>query len=308
MLYQHLFWFYSHPAVYIMILPAMGIVSEIIPVFARKPVFGYKAIAYSSCAIAFLGFFVWAHHMFVAGMTMSAGIPFMISSMIIAVPSAIKVFNWIATIYRGSVVYTVPMLFASLGFVGMFTIGGLSGIYLASVPVDMDLHDTYFVVAHFHYVLFGGSMMAIVAGIFYWYPKMVGRMYNEKMGLWMFWLYFIGSNLTFFPMHFMGIAGMPRRVYEYNPSLQLLNQMSTIGTYIIAVAVILMVYNLVVSAFKGKKVGNNYWVEPQTLEWTISSPPPEHNFDVIPVVTAAPYEFGEGSKAHKKLEESVTAG
>ncbi|MDB5084770.1 MAG: cytochrome ubiquinol oxidase subunit [Bacilli bacterium] len=292
MLYQHLFWFYSHPAVYVLILPAMGIVSEIIPVFARKPIFGYKAIAYSSCAIAFLGFFVWAHHMFVAGMAIGSGVPFMISTMIIAVPSSIKMFNWLATLWKGSISYKTPMLLCTLGFMGLFTIGGLSGIFLAAVPIDLGAHDTYFVVAHFHYVVFGGSMMAILAGLFYWFPKVTGRMYNEKLGVVMFWFYFIGTNLTFFPMHFMGLAGMPRRVYTYDPALQGLNELSTIGSYIISVGVILMVVNLVHSAFKGVKVGDNPWVDAQTLEWKTSSPPPHHNFDEIPVVTAAPYEFG----------------
>ncbi|HEU4964738.1 MAG TPA: cytochrome c oxidase subunit I [Bacilli bacterium] len=304
MMYQHLFWFYSHPAVYVMIIPAMGIVSEIIPVFARKPVFGYKAIAYSTVGIGVLGFFVWAHHMFVSGMSLSAGIPFMVTSMIVAVPSAIKVFNWLATLWGGQIKFTTPMLFSSLGFVGLFTIGGLSGIFLGSVPIDMNLHDTYFVVAHFHYVLFGGSMMAIVAGVYYWFPKVTGRMYNEKLGLWSFWLYFIGTHVTFFPMHFIGLGGMPRRVFYYDPSLQTLNQIATIGSYLIGVASLLFVINIAVSCYKGAKVGNNPWGA-QTLEWTVSSPPTEFNFLEMPVVDAYPYEYGEGAKKPKNIEPGI---
>ncbi|AMA71870.1 MULTISPECIES: cytochrome c oxidase subunit I [Aneurinibacillus] len=294
MLYQHLFWFYSHPAVYIMVLPAMGIVSEIIPVFARKPIFGYHAIAYSSIAIGFLGFLVWAHHMFVAGMPLATGVPFMVTSMIIAVPSAIKIFNWLATLWRGSNVFTTPMLFVTLGFMGLFTIGGLSGIYLAAVPIDIHMHDSYFVVAHFHYVLFGGSMMAVLGGIFYWFPKITGRMYNEKLGKTVFWLYFIGTNLTFFPMHYIGMMGMPRRVFQYDPAagMQVANQIATFGSYLIGIAAIMMVVTIIVSLRIGAKAPANPWGA-QTLEWTVSSPPPEHNFIEMPYVTAAPYEFGE---------------
>jgi cytochrome c oxidase subunit I len=304
MLYQHLFWFYSHPAVYVMILPAMGIVSEIIPVFARKPIFGYRAVAYASVAIGFLGFFVWAHHMFVAGMKVDAGTPFEISSMVIAVPSAIKIFNWLATMWRGANVYTTPMLFVTIGFLGLFTIGGLSGVYAAAVPVDMHVHDTYFVVAHFHYVLFGGSMMGVLGGIYYWFPKVFGKKYNEKLGKWIFWLYFIGTNLTFMPMHFLGLAGMPRRVYTYDPQYTWLNQITTLGAYVLAVAVLMMIYNFVHSALRGEEAGANPWGDAQTLEWTVSSPPPEHNFDTIPVITASPYEFGVSEWA-KKEQHSI---
>jgi len=307
MLYQHLFWFYSHPAVYVMIVPAMGIVSEIMPVFARKPIFGYKAIAYSSVTIGLLGFTVWAHHMFVAGMSISAGIPFMVTSLIIAVPTAIKIFNWLATLWGGQIVYTTPMLFSSLGFIGLFTIGGLSGIFLGNVPVDMHLHDTYFVVAHFHYVIFGGSMMAILAGLFYWFPKVTGRMYYEKFGQLAFWMYFVGTNLTFAPMFFAGMAGMPRRVFFYQPELLFVNQLATAGSYLLAFATLLLVINLTVALFKGAKASQNPFGA-QTLEWTnASSPPTEFNFEALPIVTAYPYEFGEGKVKTKSVDdEGVT--
>ncbi|MCL6452352.1 MAG: cytochrome c oxidase subunit I [Alicyclobacillus sp.] len=289
MLYQHLFWFYSHPAVYIMIVPAFGIISEVLPVFSRKPIFGYHAIAYSSVAIGFLGFFVWAHHMFVAGMQMSEGIPFMISSMIIAVPTSVKIFNWLATMWRGAVEYTVPMMFASLGFIGSFIIGGFSGVIVAAVPLDMQLHDTYFVVAHIHYVLFGGSVMTIMAGLHFWYPKVTGRMYSKKLGYLGFWLYFIGTQVTFFPMHLLGLAGMPRRIASYDPAFQFWNDVCTVGAYILGLGTLVIIYNLLYHAKRGPKVGPNPWVA-RTLEWQTSSPPPEHNFDEIPVVTANPYQ------------------
>ncbi|GMA49676.1 cytochrome c oxidase subunit 1 [Alicyclobacillus contaminans] len=289
MLYQHLFWFYSHPAVYIMILPAFGIISEVLPVFARKPIFGYHAIAYSSVAIGFLGFFVWAHHMFVAGMAMSAGIPFMISSLIIAVPTSVKIFNWLATLWRGAVEYTVPMMYASLGFIGSFIIGGFSGVIVAAVPLDMHLHDTYFVVAHIHYVLFGGSVMTIMAGLHYWFPKVTGRMFNERLGHVSFWFYFIGTQVTFFPMHLLGLAGMPRRYATYAPEFQFWNDVATIGSYILGIGTLIIVFNLFYSAKYGKKVGNNPW-RARTLEWTVSSPPPAHNFSKLPVVTQNPYQ------------------
>ncbi|MBX6353262.1 MAG: cytochrome c oxidase subunit I [Thermoflavifilum sp.] len=288
MMYQHLFWFYSHPAVYIMILPAFGIISEVIPVFARKPIFGYHAIAYSSVAIGFLGFFVWAHHMFVAGMQLSAGIPFMISSLIIAVPTSVKIFNWLATLWGGAVAYEVPLMFAALGFIGSFIIGGFSGVLIAAVPLDLHLHDTYFIVAHIHYVLFGGSVMCVMAGLYYWFPKVTGRMYNNKLGHLSFWLYFIGTQITFFPMHFVGLAGMPRRYALYAPEFQFWNDVSTVGAYILGAATLIVIFNLAWSAVYGKEAAANPWGA-RTLEWQTSSPPPAHNFDKIPVVTENPY-------------------
>ncbi|MFC4767055.1 cytochrome c oxidase subunit I [Effusibacillus consociatus] len=304
MLYQHLFWFYSHPAVYVMVIPAMGIVSEIIPVFARKPIFGYHAIAYSSVAIGLLGFIVWAHHMFVAGMQVEAGIPFMVTSLIIAVPTAIKIFNWLSTLWRGSIQLSTPFLFSAFGFMFLFTIGGLTGLFLAAVPIDLHLHDTYFVVGHFHYVVFGGTMMAIIAGLFYWFPKATGRMYNETLGKWSFWIYFVGTNLTFFPMLLVGYKGMQRRVYDYShtPGLELGNQIATIGSYVISFATILVMVNIVVSLWKGAKAEANQWGA-QTLEWTVSSPPPEHNFLEMPVVTSYPYNFGVSAAEKKRFDD-----
>lgn len=307
MLYQHLFWFYSHPAVYVMVIPAMGLVSEIIPVFARKPIFGYHAIAYSSIAIGFLGFLVWAHHMFVSGMQIDAGIPFMITSMVIAVPTAIKVFAWLATLWRGSIKVTTPLLFSAAGFVGLFTIGGLTGVFLAAVPLDINLHDTYFVVGHFHFVVFGGTAMACFGAMFYWFPKATGRMYNETLGKWSFWLYFLGTLLTFTPMLFAGLAGMPRRVVDYIPEQTTVNQLATIGAFTLAVGTVFIFINIAYSLVKGAKATDNPW-EAQTLEWTVSSPPPEHNFHEMPVVTEAPYNYGKPRSKRMKYGESVNSG
>lgn len=294
LLWQHLFWFFGHPEVYIMILPAMGIVSEIMPVFARKPIFGYKAMVYAMVAIGFLGFIVWGHHMFVSGMNLTLSATFAVSTMVIAVPSAIKTFNWLGTVWQASIEYTVPMCFA-LSFVSMFVIGGLSGIFMASTPVDLFIHHTYFIVAHFHYVLFGGSLFAIFAGFYYWFPKMFGRMMNPTLGMIHFVLTFFFFNLTFFPMHNLGLGGMMRRisdptVYEHLRQLQPLNVVCTIGAFGLGIATLVFVVNVIYSLRSGAKASNNPW-HSTTLEWTVSSPPGHGNFLVTPTVYNGPYEY-----------------
>jgi cytochrome c oxidase subunit I len=287
LLYQHMFWFFGHPEVYIMVLPAFGILSEVIPVFSRKPIFGYKAIAFSTIAIGFYSMLVWAHHMFSVGLPTALNIFFMLSSMTIAVPTGIKIFNWIATTWRGNVILDTAMLFA-LGAVGVFTIGGLSGIFLASFPFDWQVTDTYFVVAHMHYVLFGGSAFALFAAFYYWWPKMFGRFLDERLGKINFWLYFIGINLTFFPQHFLGLLGMPRRVWTYNHHgwWAAWNLVSTIGAFVMALATLVFIINAVRTARVGRRAGNDPWMA-DTLEWYTSSPPPPHNFDTVPYVTSA---------------------
>lgn len=286
LLWQHLFWFFGHPEVYILILPAFGIISEVVPVFSRKPIFGYGAIVYSGIAIGFLGFTVWAHHMFAVGLSPVADAIFSMDSMIIAVPTSIKIFNWIATIWGGKLSYKTPFLFA-VGFIAMFIIGGLSGISSAMVPMDFQITDTYYIVGHLHYVLFGGTVLAVFAGIYYWFPKITGRLLSEKLGKWQFWTIFLGLNLTFFPMHFLGLFGMPRRIYTY-PSGQgwdTLNLLETIGAFVMLVSVTIFLWNMFSSLRRGKVAGNDPW-DAQTLEWTISSPPPDDNFAVIPVVNS----------------------
>lgn len=294
LLWQHLFWFFGHPEVYIMILPAMGLTSEILAVFSRKPIFGYKAMVYAMIAIGFLGFIVWGHHMFVSGMNLTLSAAFSVSTMVIAVPSAIKTFNWMGTIWRGSIEFTTAMCFA-LGFVSMFVIGGLSGIFMASTPVDLFVHHTYFIVAHFHYVLFGGSIFAIFGGIYFWFPKMFGRMLNEGWGKVHFLLSFIFFNMTFFPMHNLGLGGMMRRianpmVYEHLRQLQPLNQLSTIGAMGLGLSTLIFIGNIIYSLSKGPRAPRNPW-HSNTLEWTAPSPPGHGNFDKTPTVYHGAYEY-----------------
>ncbi len=294
LLWQHLFWFFGHPEVYIMILPAMGIVSEVLAVFSRKPVFGYRPMVYSTCAIALLGFLVWGHHMFQSGMNPWLGTTFMVSTMVIAVPSAVKTFNWLATLWGGQIRFTLPMLHA-IAFVAMFAIGGLSGIFMASTPVDSFIHDTYFIVGHIHYVLFGGSLFAAFAGISYWFPKMTGRMLATGLGKAHFWLTFVAFNCTFFPMHILGIGGHMRRIYDptqygFLAHLQPINTFETISAIVLGAAQLLLIANILRSRKRGAIAGPNPWGA-TTLEWSIPSPPPEENFEEIPTVVRGPYDF-----------------
>jgi cytochrome c oxidase subunit 1 len=292
-LFQHLFWFYSHPAVYIMILPGMGIVSELISNFSRKKIFGYEFIAFSSIAIAVFGFLVWGHHMFVSGQSVYAGMVFSFLTMVVAVPSAIKMFNWTATLYKGSVSFETPMLYG-LGFMGLFLIGGLTGLFLGAMGLVVHLTDTYFVVAHFHYVMVGGQVIAYLGGLHYWWPKMTGRMYSEFWGKISAMLVFVGFNLTFFPQFVLGYLGMPRRYAAYPPEFQVLNIFSTAGASVLGIGLLMPAVYLTHSLIAGKRASDNPWMLPG-LEWRTSTPPPTENFETTPIVTWEAYEFGEDS-------------
>src|SRR5712692_5312325 len=294
-LFQHLFWFYSHPAVYIMILPAMGVISELITCFARKRIFGYNFVAFSSVAIAVLGFFVWGHHMFVSSQSVYASMVFSFMRMLVAIPSAIKVFNWTATLYKGSIAYDTPMLYA-FGFIGLFTIGGLTGLFLAALAVDVHVHDTYFVIAHFHYIMVGGAVMGYLGGLHFWWPKITGRMYPEGWGKLAALVIFVGFNLTFFPQFLLGYLGMPRRYHAYPPEFQVLNVMSTAGASILAAGYTLPMVYLLWSLRYGRNAPPNPWGS-TGLEWQTPSPPPTENFKETPIVTEDPYVY-----SHEEVE------
>jgi cytochrome c oxidase subunit 1 len=288
-LFEHMFWIYSHPAVYIMILPAMGAVTDIIPVFTRRNIFGYTAIAVSSLAIAFVGYLVWGHHMFTSGMSDTARVIFSFLTFIVAVPSGVKVFNWIASMYKGSIKLDAPFLYV-LGFIFLFSIGGLTGLMIGALSTNLHVHGTYFIVAHFHYVIFGGAVFGFFAALHYWYPKISGRMYEEHLAKLAFVILFIGFNMLYFSMFVLGWEGMPRRYYDYLPRFNTPNLISTIGSWVLAMGLVIMFYNLVHSLFAGEKAGNNPW-NAATLEWQTTSPPPTENFDEVPVVTKGPYTF-----------------
>lgn len=303
-LFQHLFWIYSHPAVYIMILPAMGVVSEILPTFAKRTIFGYKAIAFSSLAIAFIGYFVWAHHMFSAGMSETSRIIFSFLTFIVAIPSGVKVFNWVATLYKGSIDLRAPLVYVMM-FIFLFSIGGLTGLVLGSLATDIHVHDTYFVVAHFHYVMFGGTIIILFAALHYWLPKMFGRMYNEKVANIASGIIFVGFNTLYFTMFILGYQGMPRRYWSYLPEYQTLHIISTVGSWILILGLIIMFWNLIYAVFKGEKASANPWGG-TTLEWQIQSPPIMENFHEIPTVTHEPYYHAtaiDPESNHNKIDE-----
>jgi cytochrome c oxidase subunit 1 len=296
LMYQHVFWFYSHPAVYIMMLPGFGIVSEIIAVKSRKPIFGYRMMAFSLLAIVVLGFTVWAHHMFTSGMQDWIRIPMMVTTAIIAVPTGIKIFSWLATLWRGVLHIDTPMLFA-LGFLTMFTLGGISGVALAMLPFVIHVSDSYFIVAHLHYVLFGGSLFTVYAGIYYWFPKMTGRMYDETLGRLHFWVTFVAFNITFAPMHLIGVQGMPRRVSDYAEQFANWNLIISLASFVLGLSTLVFVYNMVSSWVGGPRASANPW-RALTLEWQVSSPPPIFNFDAVPTVVGGPYEYGVPGAVH----------
>jgi cytochrome c oxidase subunit I len=290
-LYQHLFWFYSHPAVYLMVLPVFGVMSEVIPVHARKPIFGYQAIAYSSLAISLVGLFVWVHHMFTSGTAPWMRMFFTVSTLLVAIPTGVKIFSWTATLWQGKIRYTSAMLFA-VGLLSMFVFGGITGVTLAAVPFDLHVHDSYYIVGHFHYVLFGGSVFGIYAGIYHWFPKMTGRMLDERLGRIHFLMTFFGTHLTFLPMHNLGLSGMPRRIALYDPQFQALNQLCTWGAYLLALSIVPFYFNVIHSWIKGKRATANPW-NALTLEWTTDSPPKIENWEVLPEVTTGPYDYGK---------------
>ncbi|OYX46629.1 MAG: cytochrome c oxidase subunit I [Sphingomonadales bacterium 32-64-22] len=283
-LYQHLFWFFGHPEVYIMILPAFGIISQIISTFSRKPVFGYLGMAYAMVAIGVVGFIVWAHHMYTVGLDVNTKMYFTAATMVIAVPTGIKIFSWIATMWGGSLEFKSPMVWA-IGFIFLFTVGGVTGVVLANGGIDDVVHDTYYVVGHFHYVLSLGAVTALFAGFYYWFPKMSGRMHSELLSHIQFWIFFVGVNMIFFPMHFLGLQGMPRRYPDYTPAYQYWNEIATYGYYIMALSLVVFFINIIYAFTAGKKAPNNYWGEgATTLEWTLTSPPPFHQFETLPVI------------------------
>ena len=303
LMYQHVFWFYSHPAVYIMMLPGFGIVSEVIAVKARKPIFGYRMMAFSLLAIVVLGFTVWAHHMFTSGMPGWIRDPMMITTAIIAVPTGVKIFSWLATLWRGVLHMDTAMLWA-MGFITMFTLGGISGVMLAMVPLDLHVSKTYFIVAHIHYVLFGGSVFTIFAGAYYWFPKMTGRMYDERLGRWHFWTTLVFFNLTFAPMHLIGIQGMPRRVADYSTQFGAWNLLISISSWALGLSTLIFVYNMVVSWRGGPIALANPW-RGMTLEWQVSSPPPIFNFASLPTVVGGPYEYGVPGAVHAVFRDGA---